>query len=60
MPQVIEADEQATCKNCLELQIQPDGIIDLIDGLCDHCREHKELVAILNRDLIESMDLFYE
>lgn len=48
------------CKNCLEPEIQPDGIIDLIDGLCDHCREKKEFAAILTKDLIESMDFDYE
>lgn len=50
------------CKNCLEPEIQPDGIIDLIDGLCDHCREKKEFAAILNLeynsfDMEETMNL---
>lgn len=48
------------CKSCLEPEIQPDGIIDLIDGLCDYCREKKEYAAILTLDLVESMDFYYE
>jgi hypothetical protein len=44
------------CKNCLEPEIQPDGIIDLIDGLCDHCREMKEYGAILTHDMLQYGD----
>ena len=48
------------CKNCLEPEMNELGRIDLIDGLCDYCREHKEYAAILTLDLIESGDFNYE
>jgi len=48
------------CKSCLEPETQPDGVIDLIEGLCDYCREKQEYGKILTQDLIESGDFDYE
>lgn len=39
------------CKNCHEPQDQGDGQIDLIDGLCDCCREHQERMTLLTYDI---------
>lgn len=48
------------CKNCLDPQETPDGIIDLDEeGLCDSCREHREKMEILSEDMKQSMDFDY-
>jgi hypothetical protein len=47
------------CSNCHEPEETPDGIIDLQDGLCDACREHNELILVINQDIRRSYDFDY-